>query len=323
MEKSILVLSLLISSFSIAGVKVIYGEDNRFDVYQSRNMALVKLAKSTAAMIDKSLIRQKNLFSAVIESPSLAETGKCESERFSSQSAAANCSGFLIGKNLIATAGHCMQEISDCKNYQWVFDYKVDYEMQEQVEVEMQDVYKCKRIVSQSLDSVSQNDYAVIELERIVENREVLNLRQSGSPNVGDEILVIGHPSGLPTKITTDAYIRDINDVYFSANLDTYGGNSGSAVFNATTHQVEGILVRGAQDYKWNSDEGCLSSNVIGEDEGRGEDVTLIKTVLDFTKQPEVAQEQTSVDESEEVEETIEGEVRRSVPWWLAWLLGN
>jgi hypothetical protein len=35
--------------------------------------------------------------------------------------------------------------------------------------------------------------------------------------------------------------------------------------FNATTGVVEGILVRGAQDYTWNSAESCRSSNVIAQ----------------------------------------------------------
>ena len=39
------------------------------------------------------------------------------------------------------------------------------------------------------------------------------------------------------------------NLYYFTANLDTYRGNSGSPVFNAITHKVEGVLVRGEQDF--------------------------------------------------------------------------
>jgi hypothetical protein len=56
------------------------------------------------------------------------------------------------------------------------------------------------------------------------------------------------------------------------ANLDTYGGNSGSPVFNATNHQVEGILVRGENDFVTNG--SCYVSLVCPTTGCRGEDVT-------------------------------------------------
>ena len=44
--------------------------------------------------------------------------------------------------------------------------------------------------------------------------------------------------------------VRAINPTFFSANLDTFGGNSGSPVFQAGTSTVAGLLVRGAPDYR-------------------------------------------------------------------------
>ncbi len=63
-------------------------------------------------------------------------------------------------------------------------------------------------------------------------------------------VFVLGHPSGLPTKFADGANVRD-NSLApsFLANLDTYGGNSGSPVFNAQTREVEGILARGEADF--------------------------------------------------------------------------
>ena len=44
-------------------------------------------------------------------------------------------------------------------------------------------------------------------------------------------LVVIGHPSGLPTKIADGAWVRNNeSEYYFVTNLDTFGGNSGSAV---------------------------------------------------------------------------------------------
>lgn len=64
------------------------------------------------------------------------------------------------------------------------------------------------------------------------------------------------------------------------ANLDTYGGNSGSAVFNDRTGEVEGILVRGEVDYTYKGN--CMVSNVCTDSGCRGEDVTYISEVLQF-----------------------------------------
>jgi hypothetical protein len=63
------------------------------------------------------------------------------------------------------------------------------------------------------------------------------------------------------------------------ANLDTYGGNSGSPVFNHRTGEVEGILVRGENDYVYDPGQGCQVSNRCASDVCRGEDVTYITNV--------------------------------------------
>jgi hypothetical protein len=84
---------------------------------------------------------------------------------------------------------------------------------------------------------------------------------------------VIGHPCGLPQKYAPGAQVRHNSaGPFFVANLDTYGGNSGSAVFNATNRAVEGILVRGENDFVTNGT--CYVSLVCPTTGCRGEDVT-------------------------------------------------
>jgi len=65
---------------------------------------------------------------------------------------------------------------------------------------------------------------------------------------------------------------------WFTADLDTYGGNSGSPVFNARTHEVDGILVRGEMDFEFHS--GCQKSKRCGKNDCRGEEVTHIEPVI-------------------------------------------
>lgn len=274
-----LVATSLVSFNSQASQKVVYGDDNRVDVFASNNSMYVELSKSTAAMIPGSSLRKTSNGEMTVKGKSLEARGMCKSERFSAQKSAANCSGFLVGENLLVTAGHCIKNQSSCRSYKWVFDYKVEFEDQFDFNVPATSVYSCKRIIKTVLDRNTMDDYALIELDRKVTDRRVLNYRTSGKPAVGDKLVVIGHPSGLPSKIADGAEVRSLEGKYFSANLDTYGGNSGSAVFNASTGTIEGILVRGATDYVYDSNQGCRVTNVIANDAGRGEDVTYITNI--------------------------------------------
>ena len=281
MERLILSLLLLaLSTASIASTKVIYGDDDRLDVFESTNSMFVELSKSTAAMIPNRAI--KKAFGGktyTIKSKTLAQRGICKSERFANQPTAANCSGFLVGDKYLVTAGHCIRSQSDCSGSHWAFNYKMKNTSDANLQLPANDVYRCKKIISQSLDSRTKDDYALIELDRVT-NKRPLTFRRKGKVTKNTKLVVIGHPTGLPTKIADGAWVRSMNNVFFSANLDTYGGNSGSAVFNAVNGQIEGILVRGATDYV--SRGGCRVSNRISNSSGRGEDVTLITNIKEL-----------------------------------------
>lgn len=249
MNYSSLALSCLALSVSaFAQQRVIYGEDNRVDVFASKDSVYVELSKSTAAMIDAGSLSESNGVVKIL-GKSLVERGICASERFANQPTAANCSGFLVGEKYLVTAGHCIESQADCDSFKWVFDYKLDNDSQRSVSVEKSSVYSCKKIIERVLERSDSNDYAIIELDRAPADRASLKFRTSGRPAVGDSMVVIGHPTGLPTKIADGAKIRSLKGTYFIANLDTYGGNSGSAVFNTTSGVIEGILVRGETDY--------------------------------------------------------------------------
>ncbi len=256
MKQSALVLSALISVPALAGVDVIYGTDDRKDVYETTSALHLKLAKSTAGMIKKSMfIKGANATSFDLkEFKSLERAGNvCTSEKFSQQPLAAMCSGFLVGPDTLITAGHCYNTFdlpeNVCKDFAWVFDFNMKSANHNPTKnFSINNIYNCKQVVAIQRDAFY--DFAVIKLDRKVVGREPLKFRTSGKISVNDPMVVIGHPTGLPLKIAGNGKVTNNNEMTrFSTNLDTFHGNSGSAVFNSTTGQVEGILIMGKNDY--------------------------------------------------------------------------
>lgn len=284
MLKKIIVSSSFFLSLNVlaSGVeKVVYGDDNRLDVFESTNELHKKLASSTAAMISNKLLEEKESFVNVTGS-TLEADGICADARFAKQQTSATCSGFLVGSDLLLTAGHCIETMSDCYNNSWVFDYSNSTGERAKFEINKNDIYKCTKIISRSLDSRTNNDFALIQLDH-ASDRAPLNYRKKGKVSDSARLVVIGHPSGLPTKISDDANVRKNKDKYFfQSNLDTFGGNSGSAVFDTVSGVVEGILVRGERDYVLDSISNCYRPKICKMGECRGEDITRITNIKEL-----------------------------------------
>lgn len=258
--------------------KVVYGKDDRLDVYQVSDPALLAMADSTAAMIPKAnltAINQTGVVSIHANTFGL-DYGLCKDEPFFSQPNGAMCSGFLVGPDLLATAGHCISEL-DCASQSFVFNYKMGGPGLNPVAVAADDVYSCSKVVAREL--TKDQDYALIQLDRPVVGHTIAKLSQAPARQ-GDSIILIGHPAGLPTKIAGGASVRKDETGYFVANTDSYGGNSGSAVFSAVTGEVVGILVRGEEDFKYEMAGQCTRSNYCADGDCRGEDVTHIDYII-------------------------------------------
>jgi len=178
------------------------------------------------------------------------------------------CSGFLVAEDIVVTAGHCYDE-SDIANTRFVFGFVMLDATTPETVVNANQVYSGIEVISQVLTDTAE-DYAVVRIDRPVTapGAVPLEFRQSGTIAIGTQIGVIGHPTGLPTKIAfgEQTTVRGNSEsAIFTANLDTYGGNSGSPVFDAATGVVEGILVRGAADF---IDTGtCFVSNMLTDAE--------------------------------------------------------
>ena len=261
---------------------VIYGQDDRLDLYQVTNTQVLELARSTAAVVRNSDLSESTPGVTRLRTQNFGRImGLCTEEPFRDQGTVAFCSAFLVGPDRIATAGHCIQSQTTCDTTSFVFGFGVTQAGGNPTELPSEQVYKCRRVITSRVLGLGP-DYAVVELDRPVTDRAPLRVRTSGVPVPGTPLLVVGHPSGLPTKVAGGAAVRSVvGSDYLNANLDTYGGNSGSAVFNSDTGEIEGILVRGETDFV-RTNRGCNVSKRCGDTDCRGEDVTLISNILPF-----------------------------------------
>lgn len=281
-----LILIFIVATAQIyAKEKVVYGEDNRTDVFEVKSIFWKGASNSTAAMVPKNKFAIKDGMVS-IEGPTLGESmNLCPGERFAEQKNPAFCSGFLFGEKLLITAGHCATQ-KFCDSQNWVFGMYQNKNNND-LSVPIENIYSCKAIVARALNNYTMEDWGIIELDRKVTGIDHVEIRTEGDIEVGEELVVIGHPSGLPTKVAPGAFVRKNNSPhFFEANLDTFGGNSGSAVFNAHTGIVEGILVRGDTDYETDyvEEKKCNRVKKCAMDECRGEDVQKIPPILRYLR---------------------------------------
>jgi V8-like Glu-specific endopeptidase len=253
--------------------KVIYGTDDRRDVFQVTDAALLRDADSAVALVNVGSITDNGDGFSTMSGQTLGvRRNLCSTEPFRDQPSIPFCSGFLVDPSIVATAAHCVTDASSLANVRFVFGYEMRNATTANTRIPNGDIYKGRRILGRAIGTEG-TDWCVIQLERPVLNHRHVSVRRTGKIPNSAGLHVIGHPSGLPKKVAGNAAVRNNSPSrYFVANLDTYGGNSGSPVFHSSTHVLEGILVRGDTDYVQVGD--CFRSNVCPVDGCDGESVT-------------------------------------------------
>lgn len=246
---------------------VIHGDDNRQEMFKVTDKRIVNDADCVVAMIRAKDITPhptKAGWSNITTRPVTdyyQQYGLCPDERFAFQPAAPIGTGFLVGRDVVATARHVVEQIEgkDVRNIRFVFGYRMLTDTTARTSIANSQIYSGVQVLAQSPHTVGA-DWALVRLDRPVPDHRVANVRRSGMPALGTPVHAIGHPKGLPLKLADQAVVTKVGTSDFLTNLDTFQGNSGCPVFNSLTHEVEGILVRGisGQDFTLDSDLECL-----------------------------------------------------------------
>lgn len=256
--RSVSCILLLVTSSAFADFSsdVIYGEDNRHEPFEVSE-TFRKISTSVAGKIPKSILTPRG-GGYSLDQISLGRR-YCSKIRFSEQMIGPECTGFLVSDDLLVTAGHCMKEDIDCSNYYWVFDYSLKHPGDTSYTTISEDhVYQCAKVAARKVSLFDGVDYTIVQLNRKVKDRDPLSLDLKSEITPGLAVAVIGHPSGIPLKVTdSGTVVSSSSPNYFETNLDEFRGNSGSPVFDATSGKVIGIVSSGQSDYVWDTDGQC------------------------------------------------------------------
>lgn len=261
--------------YAVGSPEAVYGEDDRKDLFEISNPKIIKNLKSTMVFTLRGLINHDGKDRFNLANYSLQDAiNLCPEQKFTKQPAIGVCSSVLVSPKHVLTAGHCVPHQDRCNEIYLSFGYHLEKENLPPRYFDEKEVYRCKKLLIRNQDGFQ--DFALIELDREVNDRDPVELDFKNIPKRGEDVYLIGYPDGIPSKVAQDAVIRQSHPKMFRSNVDAFRGNSGSGVFNAKTGALIGLLFKGDRDYSVNTRRGCYEARVHHQYGGRGEDATTI-----------------------------------------------
>jgi hypothetical protein len=234
-------------------IRGIWGDDKRIDYFQIESQQIKRNAESVAAICFANDLEESDNGFYTLKTNNYGKIyNLLEYEPFRDQPIGAGriCTGFLTADDTIATAGHCINERNINKAC-FVFGYRMTNSCTPVTKIPKKDVYKGIKIIQKAYDRGKKLDWALIKLDRKVEDRPAVVLSTNGVSR-DMPVYVLGYPCGLPLKCGKGANVHNTDKISFAANLDIYMGNSGSPVFDGKTHEVVGIVIHGdTRDFRY------------------------------------------------------------------------
>jgi V8-like Glu-specific endopeptidase len=243
---------LCLASFSLNSF-AIYDEDDRKDLFEITDPKLKKVATAMAYQIEFVELSgwTFNRFWTRVMEP-FQQRGICEDEKFAKQlSMRNNCTAILVSPKHLLTAGNCITD-HYCSNdlYWFMFDYSLKNGGPFDVKHHNDNFFRCDKIVKRVFDPNTATSFTLMELKKTVKGVTPMKYRKSGSLELNEELIVMGHPRGLPLKIANNVQVWDQNETHFTLNSDISGETRGAAILNAKSLELEGIMVYGTPNYE-------------------------------------------------------------------------
>jgi len=249
------------------------GTDQRYNMFEIDSCVDASLAarirqqaKSVACLVDKrnlSPLGQGHTISTRVRtlSTKFAQAAPLEEgTAFENELVLGEGTAFLIGKQTALTAGHCVCSDTGVLNpvkvqQLWlVFGFEMKKLNKVRKKFQEDDVYRIENVIAYRYTkstATTNDDWAILRLTREVQGRAPLDITICDHIPKQKRVYMLGHPSGLPLKLATNAEVEESSDGknYFQASLDAFGGNSGSPIFLEDSRIVAGMLFKGSTDF--------------------------------------------------------------------------
>lgn len=231
-----------------------------------------KAAKSVCAIVHRAQIAYGRNGAIRLKAKRYRKTGVYGAQRFLDQYTAGFGTGFLVAPDVIATAGHVVDAVPDFSQWCCVFRCDLPLLCSKRPEVPG----KRARNVAAVIESVNVSDgpdWALLRLSSPVAWAKPLHCSPGARADL--DVYALGHPAGLPLKLSGPAPILELlGNGCFAAELDALAGSSGSPILDVENHAVVGIASRGDRDFVLD-ENGRRVPNILDHREGRGEICTM------------------------------------------------
>jgi hypothetical protein len=169
-----------------------------------------------------------------------------------------------------------VQAQANCSGTYVVFDFAYDAPPQQPVDavrvLAANNVYKCARVLAaENTDretTHTEHDYAVLELDRAVEMTEPLPVRGGPAIALGEPMIQIGHPAGIPQRSHPPRFARRIDGRPY--NGFAYDGDLFSATRAAVYSRARvradrnAIGINNGEDFVYDEARRCFVVGVCG-----------------------------------------------------------
>lgn len=252
---------------------IIYGNDDRREVWETRPQWQDLATNFVVAVADKWTVERLTAQQLTVYDLAARDTiSVCADERFADQPSLAVCSGVMLAPDLLLTAGHCVDGTDDCGSlvYMTRFANQRDAAWDG---VQQGSIRRCRSIAR--IDSVNDPsgtalDVALVRLDSAFDVPHTWFPIRADAPRVGERVIAMGHPLGLPLKLDEGGKVLSkphVDDGYVTADVDAFRGSSGGPVFDAAGALL-GLVLGGMLDHTYEREGDCLRVKRIGRANG-------------------------------------------------------